>query len=74
VDCQTSLLKELVAAREKVGKSQRQVSELLGRAHNFCHFVETGERRLEVCEFIDYLNALGANASEIVGRLQAARR
>lgn len=64
------LVTELIAAREKAGKTQRQVSNLLGRAHNFCHFVETNERRLDVWEFIEYVHALDARASEIVRRLE----
>lgn len=74
VTCPKQLRAELIAAREKAGKSQREVSKALGLPPNGCYFVEKGERRLEVCEFIDYLNFVDADASEIVARLQGKRK
>lgn len=72
--CHRTLCAELKLAREAAEMSQRQVSDALKRPHNFSHFVESGNRTLTVCEFIEYINALDGDASVIVGRLQAQSR
>jgi ribosome-binding protein aMBF1 (putative translation factor) len=63
---------ELTKAREAAGMSMRQLSTKLKRAPNFVHFVESGNRTLSVCEFIEYANALGADPAGMVRRIVEA--
>ena len=53
----TSWLRE---AREGQGLSMREMASRLGRPHSFVQKVETGERRLDVVEYVWYCRALGA--------------
>ena len=46
------LMKMLSEARGKAGLTQRELAERLGRRQNFISKYETGERRLDVVEFI----------------------
>jgi transcriptional regulator with XRE-family HTH domain len=63
---------ELTKAREATGISMRQLSAKLKRAPNFVHFVESGNRTLTVCEFIEYANALGVDPASLVRRIVEA--
>ena len=45
-------LKRLIATREEVGLTQREVGKLLGRSHSFLSKCETGERSIEVFELL----------------------
>jgi ribosome-binding protein aMBF1 (putative translation factor) len=56
----------LAEAREAAGISQRALSAKLKRPVNFAHLVETGERTLSVCEFIEYVEAIGADAPQLL--------
>lgn len=55
--------------REEAGLSQRAVSAKLRRPINFSHLVESGERTLSVCEFIEYVSALGADPVKVLRRV-----
>lgn len=66
------MVSELVRAREDAGISKRELSARLQRAPNFVHFVESGNRLLTLCEFIEYLNALEANPVASLKRIIAA--
>lgn len=48
-----ALLVALRAARERQGMSQAELAERLGRRQQFVSKYESGERRLDVIEFID---------------------
>jgi transcriptional regulator with XRE-family HTH domain len=56
-------------AREAAGMSMRQLSTKLKRSPNFVHFVESGNRTLSVCEFIEYANALGADPAQLIRKI-----
>lgn len=60
----------LTSAREAAGLSQRQLSAKLRRDVNFAHYVESGERQLTVCEFIEYAEACGADPTKILKRIR----
>src|ERR1700676_3058910 len=53
-----ALMAALVAARERAGVSQRELARRLERAHSFVGKIESGERQLNVLEFIDVAAAL----------------
>lgn len=59
----------LKRARLKAGKSIREVSRDLGRSDNFAHRVETGERMLDACEFVDYARAVQSHPLEIMAEM-----
>lgn len=64
--CHRSLMTVLSEAREAAGISQRALSAKLRRPVNFAHLVETGERTLSVCEFIEYAAAIGADPPQLL--------
>lgn len=60
---------ELAAARNAAGLSQRQLSQKLKRSNSYVSKYEAGERRLEVLEFLEVCEALGADAPAILKRV-----
>jgi transcriptional regulator with XRE-family HTH domain len=61
-----ALMAALIAAREGAGLSQRELAKRLDRAHSFVGKIESGERQLNVLEFCEYVDALGADPVEII--------
>ncbi len=51
----------LVSERERNGLTQVDVAARLGRPQSYVSKYERGERRLDIIEFIDVANALGAD-------------
>jgi transcriptional regulator with XRE-family HTH domain len=47
------LLQRLIAAREKAGLTQHQVSALMGRSPNFLTKCESGDRSIDVMELLE---------------------
>ncbi|KAA0682270.1 helix-turn-helix transcriptional regulator [Roseomonas genomospecies 6] len=63
-------LRELLReARQEKGLKQVQVAEALGLPQSTISKYESGERRLDVIEFIDLCEVLGVDPRHIVGRL-----
>ena len=52
-------LERLILAREEAGLTQRQVSARMGMAHSFLSKCETGERRVDVMEFLQLTKLYG---------------
>lgn len=48
-----TLLERLIAAREKAGLSQHDVSAMMGRSPNFMTKCESGERSIDVMELME---------------------
>ncbi len=59
------VLSKLVAMREKVGMTQRDLARELNREHSFVWRFETGKRRLDVVEFYWVCKALRQNAANV---------
>lgn len=59
----------LVEARQAAGLSQRQLTAKLKRSSSFVWKTETGERRLDVLEFIEIARALDVDPVELLGRV-----
>jgi transcriptional regulator with XRE-family HTH domain len=55
-------------ARRAAGLSQRQLSERLGEAINYVQRIESGERGLQVSEFIAVARAIGVDPVELLRR------
>lgn len=60
----------LVDARKRAGLKQVDVAAALGRPQSFVSKYESGERRLDVVEFIDIAEAIGTEAADIVAEMQ----
>ena len=54
-----TLLALLIKAREESGKTQREVSELLGMSHSFLSKCETGERSVDVIDLLQLAKLYG---------------
>lgn len=52
--------------RNELGLSQRALSTKLGVENSFVGKVETGDRRLDVFEFISYCEALEIDAAKLI--------
>ncbi|MFT3990645.1 MAG: helix-turn-helix transcriptional regulator [Luteolibacter sp.] len=60
------LLKE---SRQDAGLTQMEVAGRLERPQSLVAKIESGERKLDVCQFIDYLEMLGGDPVEAMRRL-----
>lgn len=58
-----TLLAWLRRSREDLGLSMRALGDRLGVPHSFVQKVESGERRLDVVEYVWYCEALGVEPS-----------
>lgn len=58
----------LTQRRFELNLSQRALAERLGVVHSFIGKVETGDRRLDLFEFIAYCRALEWDAAEVFNR------
>jgi transcriptional regulator with XRE-family HTH domain len=61
----------LIAARGKKGLTQADVSARLARPQSFVSKYESGERRLDVVEFIEVCRALETDPKTIVKKMEA---
>lgn len=64
-----ALIRELTAAREAAGLTQRELAQRLGRAHSFVGKLESGARQLNVLEFCEYAEALRVDPVELLRRV-----
>jgi transcriptional regulator with XRE-family HTH domain len=62
-------MKALTEARGRAGLTQRELARRLQRAHSFVGKIESGERQLNVLEFCEYVEALGAEPSSLIARV-----
>jgi transcriptional regulator with XRE-family HTH domain len=60
----------LTRARQRAGLKQSDLAEKLGRPQAFVSRYETGERRLDVIEFLEVARALAVEPAEILGKLK----
>ena len=64
------MLKLMVDARHNTGLTQTALARKLGRPQSFVSKYETGERRLDVIEFLEVAEALAIDAGRILRELQ----
>lgn len=60
------LLRLLVSAREERGLTQVHVARAIGKPQSFVSKAESGERRLDIVELLQILDALRADPIEFV--------
>jgi transcriptional regulator with XRE-family HTH domain len=63
------LLKTLKDLREQKGWTQKQLAQKLGRPQSLVAKIEAGERRLDVCQFIDYMRILESDPAAVMNRI-----
>jgi len=60
----------LVRERKRAGLSQAELAAKLGKPQSYVSKCELGERRVDVVEFVEIADALGADAAALVGELR----
>jgi transcriptional regulator with XRE-family HTH domain len=61
-----ALVGRLIDARKASGVSQEAFAAKINRHQQFVSRYETGERRLDVVEFVDIANALGCRPGDLI--------
>jgi transcriptional regulator with XRE-family HTH domain len=64
----------LLLARESAGLTQAAVAAKLERPQSFVSKYESGERQLDVLEFVEVCRALGVDPKAIIARLAEGKR
>ncbi|MGR3806504.1 helix-turn-helix domain-containing protein [Pasteurella testudinis] len=68
------LRQHFIEQRKALGLSQRALSERLGVIYSLIGKIETGDRRLDILEFLDYCQALELDPVELLQQLQLLQR
>jgi transcriptional regulator with XRE-family HTH domain len=63
----------LVEARRTAELTQADVAKRLARPQSFVSKYETGERRIDVIEFLDIARAIGADWAALLRRLERSK-
>ncbi len=61
----------LIEEREAAGLNQTELAKALGRYQSFVARVESGERRIDVVEFLDLAKAIGFDPKKAITKLLA---
>ena len=64
-----TLIAMLVDARRRAGLTQQELAARLRKPQSFVSKYETGERRLDVPEFIRVARCLGTDPAEFIARI-----
>ncbi|MGO4716101.1 helix-turn-helix domain-containing protein [Bradyrhizobium sp. 2TAF24] len=71
---QKALVALLIEKRKKAGLTQAELAKRLRRYQSFVATVESGQRRIDVIEFLDMSEAIGFDPIDAIKRLRAAVR
>ncbi|HDC4530280.1 TPA: helix-turn-helix transcriptional regulator [Enterobacter asburiae] len=63
------VISALKKARKEKGITQAQLAEALGKPQSFIAKVESGERRLDVVEFVHLARLVDADVQRIIARI-----
>lgn len=66
---QHRLMELLIAARRGKGLTQTTLAERLGKPQSYVAKYETGERRIDVIEFLDITDAIGIDVAALLANL-----
>ncbi|MGG7445364.1 helix-turn-helix domain-containing protein [Kosakonia oryzendophytica] len=64
-----SVITALKKARKERGITQVQLAEALGRPQSFIAKIESGERRLDVVEFVHLARLVGLEPADVLKRI-----
>lgn len=67
----TTLRIRLEAARTKAGLTQQALAEKLGRPQSFVSKIESGDLRLDVLEYVEWMLAVEMESGTIVSALES---
>ena len=67
-----ALLEILKDLRKKRGWTQQELAKMLNRPQSLVAKIEAGERRLDVCQFVDYVRLLDADPVKVMQRFTKA--
>jgi transcriptional regulator with XRE-family HTH domain len=59
----------LIEKRKKAGLTQAEVAKKLGRYQSYVATLESGQRRIDVVEFLDLADAIGFDPRDAIRRL-----
>lgn len=65
-----ALISLLIAARERAGLTQTELAEKIGEYQSFVARLESGQRRVDVVEFLELAEVLGFDAEESLRNLR----
>lgn len=68
----TALISLLVERREALGMTQTQLADRLGEYQSFVARLESGQRRVDVVEFLELAEALGFDAGKVLAAVRRA--
>lgn len=66
----TALIGLLVARREALGMTQTELADRLGEYQSFVARLESGQRRVDVVEFLELAEALGLDAGKVLAAVR----
>lgn len=69
-----TLIAFLIDRREQLGLTQSDVAKRLGQWQSFVARVESGQRRIDVVELLDFAEALSFDPRQAIKRLTAVKR
>ena len=69
-----ALMQVLMEARKESKFTQQELASRLSRPQSFITKVETGERRLDIVEFIEWADALNLPPSNLIARVRESER
>ncbi len=70
---QRALIALLIDRRLKAGLTQATLAKKLRRYQSFVATVESGQRRIDVVEFLDFADAIGFDANEALKVVRRAK-
>lgn len=68
-----ALINLLIEAREKAGLTQTELAEKIGEYQSFVARLESGQRRVDVVEFLELAEALQLDATAAISKLASIR-
>jgi transcriptional regulator with XRE-family HTH domain len=71
---QKALIALLIEQRKKSGLTQAQLAKRLRRYQSVVATVESGQRRIDVIEFLDFADAIGFDPIDAIKKLRVAVR
>ena len=66
----TALIGLLIERREALGMTQTQLADRLGEYQSFVARLESGQRRVDVVEFLELAEALGFDAGKMLAAVR----
>ena len=65
-------IRKLVAVRKRMGLSQRDLADRIGKSRSFVSKVENRERRLDIVEFVAVARGLGLDPGALIVEIAEA--